>query len=519
MSADTLGDYSALQLFVERARQVQHNFASTPSDIAAILRIGQITEGMPLALELAAAALRSHPCAAVASALENGQQVLATQMRDLPERQRSMQAVFAHSMRLLSANEHQAFCALSVFHGGFTAEAAAEVAGAPQQMLAAFVDKSLLRMGKSYRYDMHELMRQFAKRELEISSLSTDVRERYNLYFVILAKAAEGELIGAQQGIWIAQLEQEIDNIRAVLQWLQHATPEMALHMAFNLYWFWHSRSYHQEGLDWFSRLSTSDAPASQAFQANVYGAASWFALCLNRVEEAMAWVTKSLALYKTLDVTDRQTTKGYIFALTRLGFVLLCQAEYERALAVCRTARQFAQALDDKYLTSVTWYCAGEVYAMQEMYDQSQESYEKSLRLVREINNVRAIGQRSARLANILTTQGDLEQARLLCRQALDIYNECQDHVGLTMALLVVVRLANLDGDFQRAALLLGATDRILDTTHIVRTWPQDRRSYEASDAILRQHLEASIFEQQVAKGRALSLEQTVTLALSGQE
>ncbi len=102
VSGNELSEYSALQLFVERARQVQRNFATTSTDVAAILRIGRITEGMPLALELAAAALRAHPCTVIASALESGQQLLSTQMRDLPERQRSMQAVFAHSMRLLS---------------------------------------------------------------------------------------------------------------------------------------------------------------------------------------------------------------------------------------------------------------------------------------------------------------------------------------------------------------------------------------------------------------------------------
>jgi predicted ATPase/DNA-binding SARP family transcriptional activator len=519
----TVDEYSALQLFVQRVRQVQRNFASTTTDVAAILRIGRITEGMPLALELAAAGVRSHSCVAIANALESGQQLLATQMRDLPERQRSMQAVFVHSMRLLSVEEHQAFCALSLFRGGFIAEAAEEVAHAPLPMLAALVDKSLLRMthtdGPTYRYDMHELMRQFAERELAAGGPATEVRKRYQAYFMALAKAANAGLVGAQPGIWIARLEPEIDNLRTVLQALRRETPEAALRMAFDLYWFWHSRSYLQEGLDWLVGLSSLDAPVSPLLRAEVYRAASFFALCLNKVEEALAWITKSLALFQTLDMTDRQNAEGYIYALTRFTFVYLYQGEYEQALAVSREARQLARKLNSKFHVSLTLYGTGEAYCMQEKYDEARQSYEESLPLMQEVGDLRAIGQRLGRLANVAAAQGGLAQARLLCREALTTCTECQDHVGLTMALLVAVRLANLDGDYPRAALLLGATETILDANPIVRTWPQDQRSYNGSVAILRAHLDADIFEQQWAKGRTLSLEQTVTLALSSHE
>jgi predicted ATPase/DNA-binding SARP family transcriptional activator len=515
-SIAVLEQYSALQLFVQRARQVQHNFAPTSVDVAAILRIGRITEGMPLALELAAAAVRVQPCEVIAKALENGQQVLSTQMRDLPERQRSMQAVFAHSMRLLAAEEHRVFCALAFFRGGFTAEAAAEVAQAPQYILAVLVDKSLLRVSPTYRYDMHELTRQFAESELEASGEAMQVRERYHAYFVALAKAASQKLEGAQQGMWIARLEQEIDNLRAVLEGLRQETPEMALSMAYHLYWFFHSRSYLQEGLEWYSGAATPNAQVEPFFQARVYGAACFFSLCLGRVDEASAWVTKSLTIFRTLDLADPRIAEGYLYSLTRQSFVFLFQKEYERALAVSREARQLAQAVGSKYFLSVGWYNAGEVYSMQEKFEQSQSCYEQSLALVREIDNVRAVGQRSARLANVVAAQGDLERARSLCHQALAIYAECHDHVGLTMALLVLVRLANIESDFRRAALLLGATDKILDTSPIVRTWPQDHRSYHASMTILREQLNDDTFDLLWAKGRSMSLEQTIALALS---
>jgi tetratricopeptide (TPR) repeat protein len=286
--------------------------------------------------------------------------------------------------------------------------------------------------------------------------------------------------------------------------------------MAFDLFWFWHSRSYLQEGLDWFSSLSSLNPPVSSSLQADVYRATSFFALCLNRVEEAMAWISKSLTLYRTLDMTERETAEGYVHALSRLTFVYLFRAEYEQALAVSHEALKIAQEMGSKRFVDVALYGAGEVYVMQERYDQAQQSYEESVSLLQASGNLRAVGQRLGRLANIAAAQGHLEQARELCCQALTIGVECQDHVGLTMALLVAVRLANLGGNFQRAALLLGATEIILDANPIVRTWPQDRRSYSASVAILRQQLGASLFEQQWAKGRALSFEQTVTLALS---
>ena len=159
--------YSAVQLFVQRAGQVRRQFALAEGEARAVARICRLVEGLPLAIELAAAALRTRSCTAIAEAIETSLSALATGLRAIPERQRSIWATFEHSWRLLSDEERQVFPRLSVFRGGFEEEAAAEVAQASPQLLAALVDKSLLRWDGAARYDMHELVRQYAGEKLE----------------------------------------------------------------------------------------------------------------------------------------------------------------------------------------------------------------------------------------------------------------------------------------------------------------------------------------------------------------
>ncbi len=143
-----------MRLFLQRARQIQPRFAPNDEEMAAIVAICHLVEGMPLALILAVAMLREQSCMQIAHALEEGAALLAPRLRDLPERHRSIRAVFAHSWRLLSPEEQEVFCALSLFRGGFLIEAAEEVAKATPMLLAALIDKSLsaAQPGRALRY-------------------------------------------------------------------------------------------------------------------------------------------------------------------------------------------------------------------------------------------------------------------------------------------------------------------------------------------------------------------------------
>ncbi|NTU62397.1 MAG: AAA family ATPase, partial [Chloroflexi bacterium] len=177
-----LGSCQAVQLFIDRAQRVQRKFQLAPENAAAIARICRLVEGLPLAIELAASTVNVQSCAAIADDIAAGLKSLATKLRDVPERHRSMWAVCEHSWQLLSATEQNVFSQLSIFHGGFDQAAAQQVANASPEMLAALIDKSLVQRASDGRFDLHELLRQYASEKL------TDVEAvaRHSTYFLRL---------------------------------------------------------------------------------------------------------------------------------------------------------------------------------------------------------------------------------------------------------------------------------------------------------------------------------------------
>jgi predicted ATPase len=213
--------YDAVRLFVQRAGQVRRQFALAEGEARAVMRICRLVEGLPLAIELAAAALRSRSCTAIAAALETSLSALTTGLRVVPERHRSMWATFEHSWQLLSDEERQVFPRLSVFRGGFQEDAVGQVAQATPQILTALVDKSLLRWEGVAHYDLHELVRQYASEKLEQAGEATDTRNQYAAYYLALAEDAAPQLYGAAQGTLLERLEHEQDNLRAALAWSQ----------------------------------------------------------------------------------------------------------------------------------------------------------------------------------------------------------------------------------------------------------------------------------------------------------
>src|SRR5687767_10786745 len=191
---------------MQRAGQVRRQFALADGEARAVARICRLVEGLPLAIELAAASLRTRCCTWIAAAIESSLSSLAIELRAVPERHRSMWATFEHSWRLLSDEERQVFARLSVFRGGFDERAAVEVAQASPQLLAALLDKSLLRWNGVARYDMHELVRQYASEKLAEASETDPVRYQHLAYFLQLAEQAEQELTGQRQIPWLRRL-------------------------------------------------------------------------------------------------------------------------------------------------------------------------------------------------------------------------------------------------------------------------------------------------------------------------
>ncbi len=213
--ADNIEQFEAVQLFIAYARHVQRDF-SFKAEQSHIVRLCQVVEGMPLALELAASWLKSLSCSAIISEIEHNLDFLNTPLRNFPTRHRSMRSVFEQSWKLLADEERQVFRKLSVFHGGFKRAAAEYVTGTGLRTLSALVDKSLVRYEPNGRYHLHELLRQFAGEQLAHNPDELrQTEERHVTYYINLLRQREPDLNSARLLQVIAELEADLDNIRA----------------------------------------------------------------------------------------------------------------------------------------------------------------------------------------------------------------------------------------------------------------------------------------------------------------
>jgi predicted ATPase/DNA-binding SARP family transcriptional activator len=499
---ESADEYEAVQLFVQRVRQTQRGFTLSDDERRDVQRICQLVEGMPLAIELAAAVVREQSCATLLAALERGHFPAAASLRDQPNRHHSVEAIFAHSWRLLTLVEQGVLRALSVFHGGFLAEAAQAVAGASATSLAALVDKSLLRRNRAGRYNLHELVRQYAHEQLELCGEWTEIQKGYTQYFLRFAEEAECGLGSSQPAKWLTYVEQEIDNLRAVLKWLTRHAPEDALRITVALFWFWQTRGHLQEGNDWFAVTLTYPDTGSSHLRARGYNAAGFLAICTNKIDEAEQLFAKSLALYQQLDATDQQVAEGKTRLLARLSLGPLFRGDYEQALRVS--------------LQNSSIFFAAEAYYHQGLFAQSKANYEQSLRYSQAIGNQRSCGRHFTRLGHVVCAQHEFAQAASLFKKGLTIGSECQDQPGIGFALLGLARIAIAAGHYQRATLLLAVNDATAAFNPIIRFWPMDRKETALALATLHAHLDDATFAAAWAAGCALSLEQAVAYALT---
>src|SRR5512135_1763447 len=252
IDAEASAQNTSVELFLQRARRAYVGYNATPEDYPAIVRICQLVDGNPLGLELAAAWVRTLSCDEIAQEIERGMDFLSVSARDLPARHRSMRAVFDHSWKLLSEEEQGVLLRLSVFQGGFRREAAEVVAEATLSVLSTLVTKSLIRRSGAGRYDLHELIRQFAAEQFaERPEEQTATQARHGGYYLTFFSQADGRLRSSAQRETLAELTAEMDNFRSAWDWAvthgEFTLIEQSMRTFFMLY---DGRGWFQEGID-----------------------------------------------------------------------------------------------------------------------------------------------------------------------------------------------------------------------------------------------------------------------------
>jgi tetratricopeptide (TPR) repeat protein len=412
--------------------------------------------------------------------------------------------------------EQQVLAALSVFRGGFEVEAAQAVASATPAILAGLIDKSWLRSHPSGRYDVHELVRQYASQQLVLCSKFDTVQKNYAQYFLRFTDEAKSGIDGTQQTKWVPQVEQEIHNLRSVLKWLTLHTPEDGLRMILDLFMFWRSSGHFQEGYDWLTVALAHSEAVSPFTRASASIEAGFIAIGMNKINEAEQLFAQGLLLYQQLDATDPRVAKGVAHALNRQSLGPLFRGDYQQAIHLCRQSLALAQQVGDQWRVSSSLYFIGEALYHQGLFEQAKSSYEGSLSLCEAFGNLRSNGCRLVRLGHVACAQGDFVQANMLFKQGLMICSECHDRVGIGMALIGLASTAALRGAYHRAAVLTAAKEESARTNPVVRFWPLERMENERTLAILHAHLDDATFATAWAAGCAMSLEQTVAYALA---
>lgn len=260
-----IDDYGALSLFAQRARQINPQFTLSEQDRSHAAHICRLVEGMPLGIELAAAWISTLSCREIAEEVERGIDVLATSLRDIPEKHRSVRAAFEQSWRLLPEAQRTGFERLSVFRGGFQREAAAAVAGLDLPMLADLVNKSLLRRAASGRYEIHELLRQFAAEKLTDHPEEEEaVRTRHSRYYVQFLSDHADPILGARVKAVREEIRTELGNVDAAAQWQAvHGAGHEVRQTFMALDAFYWAQGWH-EGADSFKRIAETLRSAPQ---------------------------------------------------------------------------------------------------------------------------------------------------------------------------------------------------------------------------------------------------------------
>ncbi len=556
----TLAQYEAVRLFRDRAAAVKPDFALADDNASAVAAICVRLDGLPLAIELAAARVKLLPPDALLHRLGRRLPLLTGGARDLPARQQTLRATIDWSYRLLTADEQALFRRLAVFVGGCTVAAAEALSGALDggdvfTTLAALVDKSLVRqaIGREGepRFRMLETIREYGLERLAAAGETAVVEKQHSAFYLRWVEEAEPQLRGPEQGIWLDRLAEEHDNIRSALRRaLEWGEAERALRLAAAMWRFWSARGHLSEGRRWLDEALGASLDVPPRVRAAGLNAAGSLARDQGDLAEAAACHDASLQLWR--EVGD---SLGMARSLNNLGVVASEQGDCARAIAlyeeslslfrqlgntwnVANTLHNIGLALCDagrlpealERLTEVMplWQAAGDpeglarslsvigtVAFFQGDYPRAVTLQEESLALRREIGYQRMITVSLSLLADALLCQGETSRAAACLDEAIRLHAQIASTADLPECLDACGALAGMQGDAARAARVLGAADGLRE--RLGRAIPPSGVAYHARIvAAVRAQLDATRFTAAWEAGRHMPLEEAMAEALT---
>jgi predicted ATPase/class 3 adenylate cyclase/Tfp pilus assembly protein PilF len=564
---ERLTQYEAVRLFVERAQALKPEFKVTNESAPAVAEICVRLDGLPLAIELAAARIKMLPPKAMLQRLTSRLKLLTGGARDLPERQRTLRATIEWSHALLEEGEQLLFGRLAVFSGGRTLEAIEAICDAEGDLpvdafegVSSLLDKSLLRQEEGPdgepRFVMLETVHEYAREKLRQSPEAEEVKRTHAEYFLTLAEEAYPELRGPHQLEWLERLEAEHDNMRAALSWaLERKEAEVALRMGGALSAFWLLRDYHSEGRRWLEEALAMDGRGSPGSRAMALAGAGWLAEHQGDLDRAKEACEEGLQL---LANEAREASEAKLRLLACLGWVAWQREELGQASELLEEGLTLSREMSN------TWWLAFSLFGLAIVpqslrdFERATELYEQSMDLFREQGDNEGLAFCLTNLAMLVYSQGDLGRAAQLTEESVALHRELGNRGGVSMGLYNLGWIALLQddlgsaadlyreslslsweaglnplvqstlegfacvagakGEAQRAALLWAAAQALHETKGI----PRDTDFLAEADArisAVRSGMEEEVWEEAWLKGRVITLDGAVSYALEEEE
>jgi non-specific serine/threonine protein kinase len=521
-----LTQFEAARLFIGRAEAALPSFAVTNENAPAVAEICRRLDGIPLAIELAAARVKALTVEQIQARLDDRFRLLTGGSRTALPRHRTLRAMIDWGYDLLAEPERKLLRRLAVFAGGWTFEAAeaicaGEGVGACDvlDLLPRLVDKSLVlaeERGKAVRYHMLETIRQYAREKLAESGEAEGVQSRHLDFFLELAKAAGPELEGARQGAWLERLEAEHDNLRAALRRsLEVGEAERSLRLAGALGHFWGRRGYLTEGREWLeAALAKGDrSPVASRREADARAKAlrqaGWLATWQADYGRAKELHEEGLALSRSL--VDK---RGIARSLNSLGNVAWSEGSYPAARSLYEESLAIWRELGDKRGIAASLNNLGLVVSSQGDYGAARTLLEEGLAIRRELGDETGSGSLLNNLANVARHHGDYAAAHSLYVRGLSLYRGLTDRVLVLETLEGLAAVAAAKEQPRRAALIFGAVEAMREALGAPRP-PSDRAEYDWIVEVVRAALVEGTFAAAWEQGRAMTLEQAIAYAL----
>jgi predicted ATPase/DNA-binding XRE family transcriptional regulator len=523
-STEEVSRAPAVALFADRARDVSPTFELTNRNAVVVAKICRRLEGLPLALELAAARARFLDPAALLSRLDRA--IESGGARDLPERQRTMRATLRWSYDLLSEIEKAFFRRLAVFVGGFSLEAAEAVgagldaeqhlvSGDALGLLEGLVEQSLVttelgKRGDELRYRMLEPIRQYALEELEEGGEAEQTRRQHAEFFLDLAERAEPEHKGPDQVEWLERLEKDHANLRAALGWALSMDDAETAARGWALWIFWWYHSHQREGRRWMEAVLERDL--SPPSRAKVLVVAGSMAFGHGDHEQSEEYCEEALVLSQQAGDKLRAA-----WARVGLGLAAMGRSEYEVAVSLLKEAlRAFQEADEDFAVAHVTNYL-GILALTRGDEDKATPMFEEGLAVARRIGDRGSVYIALYNLAQMALSRSDHDGAATLFEEGVVLSRQIGDQANVAYCLEGLAVVAGARGEAERCARLIGGAEKLHEAVGVpAYVYYEPYRSlYERTISATRSQLGEGAFEIARAEGQAMGFERTVAFAL----